>query len=338
MAHMNIVDVWRDNLEEEMEKIREIVGRYRCVSMDTEFPGVVARPVGEFQSSTDYHYQTLRCNVDLLKIIQIGLTFSDENGNYPESGPCVWQFNFRYSLREDMYAQDSIDLLIRSGIDFAQFEERGIDVDEFGAALISSGLVLEDDVQWISFHSGYDFGYLLKVLTCKALPVEEREFFEVMRTYFPCVYDIKYLMKSCKELRGGLNDLADALNVSRVGPKHQAGSDSLLTSSVFFRLRSLYFEDELDQSKYAGVLFGLSEFPNSASLALAESSDSLENVGSERYEDRNDVVDSSPLLSQAQSQQHDGGGSDRGSKAAALSLVAPPRADDANVVVPQRNT
>ncbi len=28
--------------------------------MDTEFPGVVARPVGSFKNSGEYHYQTLR--------------------------------------------------------------------------------------------------------------------------------------------------------------------------------------------------------------------------------------------------------------------------------------
>lgn len=64
---------------------------------DTEFPGVVARPVGSFKSSSDYHYQTLRCNVDLLKIIQLGVTFADAEGNLPQ-GVCSWQFNFKFSL------------------------------------------------------------------------------------------------------------------------------------------------------------------------------------------------------------------------------------------------
>lgn len=112
-----------------------------------------------------------------------------------------------------MYAQDSIDLLIRSGIDFAQNEMRGIDVADFGEVLMSSGIVLNEDVKWISFHSGYDFGYLLKVLTCKPLPAEETEFLEQARTYFPCIYDVKFLMKSCKNLKGGLNDLAEDLQV-----------------------------------------------------------------------------------------------------------------------------
>lgn len=62
-------------------------------------------------------------------------------------------------------------------------------------------------------YSGYDFGYLLKVLTCSPLPAEESEFFDLLRTYFPCIYDIKYLMKSFKNLKGGLQDIADDLQV-----------------------------------------------------------------------------------------------------------------------------
>eukprot|EP01117_Protostelium_nocturnum_P013845 TRINITY_DN5209_c0_g2_i1.p1 TRINITY_DN5209_c0_g2~~TRINITY_DN5209_c0_g2_i1.p1 ORF type:complete len:285 (-),score=28.95 TRINITY_DN5209_c0_g2_i1:79-933(-) len=256
--NVEIVEVWADNLAREMERIRQIVDDYPYVAMDTEFPGVVARPIGSFNSSADYHYQTLRCNVDLLKIIQLGLTFSDANGNFPPDC-CTWQFNFRFNLNEDMYAQDSIDLLIRSGIEFKKNEESGIDVNDFGELIMSSGVVLSDSVKWISFHSGYDFGYLLKVLTCKPLPAEESEFFETVRTYFPCIYDIKFLMKSCKNLKGGLNDLADDLKVERIGPQHQAGSDSLLTSLTFFKMRSQFFENTIDDSKYLGILYGLSD-------------------------------------------------------------------------------
>ena len=53
---------------------------------------------------------------------------------------------------DDMYAQDSIDLLSKSGIDFKKHEEYGIDVEHFGELLTSSGIVLLDDVKWISFH------------------------------------------------------------------------------------------------------------------------------------------------------------------------------------------
>ena len=112
---------------------------------------------------------SLDSQVDLLKIIQLGVTFADEAGELADDCP-TWQFNFKFNLQEDMYAQDSIDLLTRSGIEFKQHEERGIDVDYFGEVFMTSGLVLNDAIKWISFHSGYDFGYLLKLLTVAPLP------------------------------------------------------------------------------------------------------------------------------------------------------------------------
>ncbi|KAJ3271420.1 CCR4-NOT transcription complex subunit 7, partial [Blyttiomyces sp. JEL0837] len=142
-----IKEVWAGNLEAEFTVLRDLVEKYPYISMDTEFPGVVARPIGNFRTSADYQYQTLRCNVDLLRIIQLGITFADENGN-PPPGPCTWQFNFKFNLSDDMYAQDSIDLLTKSGIDFKKHEEFGIDVEHFGELLISSGFVLLDDVKW----------------------------------------------------------------------------------------------------------------------------------------------------------------------------------------------
>ena len=174
-----------------------------------------------------------------------------------------------FKRAEDMYAQDSIHLLEVSGIDFAQMEARGIEVHRFGEVLMSSGIVLNDEVtplphalwagpartlgraegqdgaiapcwrtccmgpqgvpgcqgglpppgsgrcpgapgtrptapwlhrprrpdrpgawrraqiQWITFHSGYDFGYLLKILTCQPLPATDAEFFEILQVRSP---------------------------------------------------------------------------------------------------------------------------------------------------------
>ena len=58
--------------KEAFHDIRRLVQKYQYVAMDTEFPGVVARPIGEFRSASDYQHQLLRCNVDMLKIIQVG--------------------------------------------------------------------------------------------------------------------------------------------------------------------------------------------------------------------------------------------------------------------------
>ena len=36
-----------------------MVQEFPYVAMDTEFPGVVARPIGEFKSTSDYQYQVV---------------------------------------------------------------------------------------------------------------------------------------------------------------------------------------------------------------------------------------------------------------------------------------
>lgn len=126
---------------------------------------------------------------------------------------------------DEMYAQESIELLKRAGIDFKKHCDYGIDPMDFGELLISSvlilyaipshfqGIVLNPDVKWIAFHSGYDLGYLCKLLTNKALPKRQADFFETVTAFFPVIYDVKYMMKSCRNLKGGLQELADDLEV-----------------------------------------------------------------------------------------------------------------------------
>lgn len=54
--------------------------------------------------------------------------------------------------REDMYAQDSIELLTTSGIQFKKHEEEGIETQYFAELLMTSGVVLCEGVKWLSFH------------------------------------------------------------------------------------------------------------------------------------------------------------------------------------------
>ncbi|KIH43032.1 hypothetical protein ANCDUO_26974, partial [Ancylostoma duodenale] len=67
---VRIHDVWNSNVEEEFAKMRTLIEDYPFVAMDTEFPGVVATPLGTFKSKEDFNYQQVSCNVNMLKLIQ----------------------------------------------------------------------------------------------------------------------------------------------------------------------------------------------------------------------------------------------------------------------------
>ena len=69
-------------------------------------------------------------------------------------------------------------------------------------------------------YSGYDFGFLLHILTAQSLPTQETDFFDILNMWFPTVFDVKYIMRQCKMLKGGLQELADDLGVScRLTPR-----------------------------------------------------------------------------------------------------------------------
>ncbi|CAN6444952.1 unnamed protein product [Victoria cruziana] len=258
---VKVREVWANNLEAEFELIREAVDSFPFVAMDTEFPGVVLRPSLQYHHHSDYLYSTLRANVDILSLIQVGLTLSDECGLLPDLGDSsaffIWQFNFRdFDPARDICAPDSVAILEHSGIDFARNRIDGIDSARFAELLMSSGLVCNDTVSWVTFHSAYDFGYLLKILTSRSLPDNRADFLRLLAIFFCNVYDLKHLMRYADGLHGGLDRLADSLNIERrAGKCHQAGSDSLLTWDSFLRMKESILRGTAE--KYAGVLYGL---------------------------------------------------------------------------------
>jgi CCR4-NOT transcription complex subunit 7/8 len=57
------------------------------------------------------------------------------------------------------------------------------------------------------------------------------------------------MMTAVEGMYGGLSALADILQVDRIGPMHQAGSDSLLTAQTFFSLVQKCLGGICDESK-----------------------------------------------------------------------------------------
>eukprot|EP01084_Bolivina_argentea_P243670 408441_1 len=269
-----IVDVWSSNLKEAMRQIQIIIEKYPYIAVDTEFPGVVSR----LKYSCNYPdwtrpgYKLVADNVNRLKLIQVGLAFYNEKGETP-SPYSTYQFNFEFNISRDMFATDSIVLLINSGIDFNKLNKCGIQHNKFAEIFTMSGLVLNDDVTWICFHGSYDFAYLVKTLCCKNLPIKESDFLHYLQIYFPSIYDLKILLNNIHSIKaGGLQALANILNIKRIGQTHMAGSDSLLTGDVFFKFRELYFDELIDERIYLNTLYG---FSNSNFAHCYGSDDSL---------------------------------------------------------------
>jgi hypothetical protein len=82
----------------------------------------------------------------------------------------------------------------------------------------------------------------LRTLTNDFLPYDRKVFQNHLNIFFPNVYDIKTISPMLSPIfeSGGLNRLADSMNIQRIGSNHQAGSDSLTTSKVFFKLKQQF--------------------------------------------------------------------------------------------------
>lgn len=254
LMEKNIIEVWDYNLDEVFVEMRKLAKTYKFIAMDTEFPGVVAKPIGNFSSPSTYVYQQLLCNVDLLKIIQLGITFSDHDGNSPEK--CTFQFNFEFNLDTDMYARESINLLREARLDFEKHKENGVSSLKFADLMMTSGLILSEDIVWLSFHSSYDFAYLSKILLNSNLPANQTEFLRNLELLFPNFFDVKFLLRKTTMLKKGLQEIADEFGLNRIGIQHQAGSDSILTRDVFFRVKYLFYQNS-DLFEHSTKLYGI---------------------------------------------------------------------------------
>lgn len=281
-----IKEVWAQNLELEFQALRTFINDKTSriyIAMHQEIPGIVARPVGSFKSSSDYHFQTLRCNSDLLNIIQLSFCVTKIKNN-EISTSVIWQFNFLYDLGKEMYNEEHLNMLSQtSQINFQLHMTQGIQHFEFSELMIESGLLLDAHVNWISYHAGYDLGFFVSLLMNSPLPADEADFYWWCSRYFPNFFDLKYignqlLNKSSEpsDSKGSNNKplieyLAEELHLLPISPAIRQHFTLLyhhhqqMTLSLHAYLAMECFKELLRQSafdfsivgRYKGMIWGL---------------------------------------------------------------------------------
>ena len=253
-----IKEVYSYNFNKEIKIIKSIIEKEQCnyIGMDTEFPGNI---YNLRNLDDDFYYKNMKLNVESTKLIQLGITLTNKNGEFPKTIPYhTWQFNFKFDINNDKYSEESINLLKISGINFDNLKKDGINYKAFASGLINSGLVLNPKIKWISYHGLYDFAYLLKYLRNERFPENENDFILTLQKYFPIYYDIKMLIKdNINYFHGGLNRLISSLNIERKGIMHQAGSDSIATIEIFHKLIKDESINKITLKKNKNVLYGI---------------------------------------------------------------------------------
>ncbi|CAK7350532.1 unnamed protein product [Dovyalis caffra] len=245
-----IIPVWKQNFGTEISRLERALFKYKVVSIDTEFPGFILNTPRD--GSETERYKDLKFNVDALKLIQLGITLSDERGTIFGT----WEFNFCFDLGEDLYVLESVEFLKKNGLDFDKHARDGIHMSGF-AKIFTAVLAKHRDLFWVTFHGLYDLAYALGLITMAPLPNSVLGFTTLLGSVFGRVVDVKYMARFCKGLCGGelgLSKLASILRIERKGGAHQAGSDSLLTALVFAKINMVF---PIHQLLYLGSLYGI---------------------------------------------------------------------------------
>jgi CCR4-NOT transcription complex subunit 7/8 len=250
-----IREVWGSDVEEEFILISELAESYPFVSLDAQFPGLLAK--ARFSSDERERYHTQTFNMNLIKIVQIGLTLGNGDGQLA-TPYCTWQFNFKFNLAEDLHTPEAIASLQQAQYDFSKSERDGIDPADFAHLLLASGLVMNENVVWICFQGEFGFAHLLRMLSGRPLPSRESDFVVLFKQFFPHFYDVKVIMFVEEQTMCGLAEMAKTLRVKRYGIEKQAGSESLVALMVFYRSMMTHFHGEMRQEKFRNTLYGTS--------------------------------------------------------------------------------
>ncbi|XP_064957965.1 putative CCR4-associated factor 1 homolog 8 [Musa acuminata AAA Group] len=252
MAHHPIIRrrVSENNLREELDRLVKFRRTFRYIAIDTEFTGVVNSAPSD--ASEEGLYSIVKESVDNMKLLQLGITLFDYNGNTP--GLC-WEFNF--SDISPLPSNVSIDLLRRSGHDFERNVREGISGDMCGNLLRQNLFNGDDESVYVTFHGLYDFAYVIKLITGGApMPDNLGQFIASVRKTFGHFYDLKYIGEQLSSRTFGLMSLARELGVEAYGIHHQAAHDSVTIGRAFIEMeRMCHVEGD---ERFVSVLNGFS--------------------------------------------------------------------------------
>lgn len=274
-----VKDVVKSNFYKEFSNIRELSTKYNVISINVESAGTLGRPIGKFKGKRDYVYQTIRVNVDLFNIFKVGISLCDQFGNKPEGIFSTWQLHCEVNPEVEMVPSEFLEFLDAASTipetSASELKHSGINLRELAVVLTDSGLIMNNNITWISHSGGYDFAYLLRLITDRPLPNNREEFLGDLNIFFPNYYDLDLINQRLNFqifMLSGLKDelflppqhlemLADGLQIPQLPHYKTTGGVSLLILITYNHLCTLTkkkFPDENDFSFIKNMLSSVS--------------------------------------------------------------------------------
>lgn len=110
---------------------------------------------------------------------------------------------------------------------------------------MTSGLILNPNVTWVSYNSLFDYGYLMRIITNSPLPIAEptpdspdtplySKFLSTLEFYLKRYFDLKAIVNTKPEApKFQLKVLAQVVGFPALSPQNQSGSNAMLTLRMF---------------------------------------------------------------------------------------------------------
>ncbi|KAF3793392.1 putative CCR4-associated factor 1-like protein 10 [Nymphaea thermarum] len=277
MKSVMLRQIWEEDFYREQEFIREVVLRHNYVTVATRVIPLPTAPspasssaaaTGATLPTLDENYALFRQRANAARLLQLGLTFSDEGGNLPKDPMTgeryIWEFNVKVAK-----SMDEIDAVFRQhltekGIDVDYNMKHGIHPDVLCIGIWCMDTLMKERIRWVVFNGCAAFSPLLNIMRPvtenpeEQLPERREAFLDAVKLYFPKFYEVRQLMSGCG-LSGTLEETANVLGVAVTEGEmfNQAGPDSLLTLQVFRGIRKRHFRRAIPEDQ-ANLIISIS--------------------------------------------------------------------------------